>query len=111
MDLNTPSGRQHALDAVQRTADEHKLPTRGQEVHDGTIHIYVDQYELSEWLHVTGGHVTTAHAASHVLRTLHTFTDAYGGWTGIPVQVHALLHVDAFVLPEIAAATLRTTAA
>ncbi|MCA1224118.1 hypothetical protein [Streptomyces sp. 8L] len=80
--------------------------------HDG-IHIFdVDQDSLAHWLTLTGGHITVQ-AAGHgvVMRTLHTTTDPDGRRPGIPVQVHVLDCADELVMPEVAAATLRPTAA
>lgn len=104
---------QHNEAAAQHMHTQYGLPLgRHTARHDG-IHIFdVDQDSLAHWLALTGGHVTIQPAGTGVvLRTLHTTTDPDGHRPGTPVQINVLDRVDELVMPEIAAATLRTTAA
>lgn len=113
MDTNTAAFRSHAEQATEYMHDAYGLPLDRYDIRDGRIHVYAnDLPDLGMWLDLTSGHIT-AQPAGHglVMRTLHTHTDTYGGWTGIPLLVHVLTLADELVMPEITAATLRSTAA
>lgn len=105
--------RERSEAAAQYMHDTYGLPLGRHTARPDTIHIFdVDQDGLAQWLAITGGHVTVQPAGHDgVVRTLHTHTDTDRRRPGIPVLVRAVMLADELVMPEIAAATLRTTAA